>query len=571
MIDRVAQFFDVRRLRVDTTVQGSISVGACKFFLLHFLRNGRVGENIIPVRRIGLQSCKAVRVLGDFGRIVGNVFGVVADIGVLDGLFGFQSINVGLVGGDAVCQRGISRRKLMPDSGFLSFCPGLLLLDKRFYCVVAGFAGFGFGVDALTQRGIGGFAGCFFGGVCRLIGRVKLRNSLLAVGGLLRNSSGVCLFRCLRPVDFLIELCGEVSDGGSHAVNGGLPLVHLSFPLNNLFVPAVNQFGETFVVLLELLNQSGQVKDGFLQVCELIVVVSGADPVFRLVFGVLRECRTFRHIALAGVHVAVVHNNGQGFVLPLVVPLHGIREDGDIARADVHASAALIVRRGARMRRASMVMMAVTARRMRCAGNGEVITVTVTVTVCHNENAPFSVVNDQMTKAGFVRVKQGIKVQKFPACGDICDKVSVVVKAKEHKPHHLINDIGHISIDPFNKRIFGKVACFQLCEQLTSCIFQLRRQSIQTVKAGILPDIVQPQRFGVAQRLLELVHQPIQIVLVMVAGCSIRGRCLKNKRGADIGVLFVCHICGSFHKIPPLARGRLISVCHSAAQAARQP
>ena len=105
-----------------------------------------------------------------------------------------------------------------------------------------------------------------------------------------------------------------------------------------------------------------------------------------------------------------------------------------------------------------------------------------------------------MAEAGLVRVEQGVEVQELPRRGDIGDKVPVIVKAKEHKPHHLINDIGHISIDPFNKRIFGKVAGFQLCEQLASCIFQLRGDFVQSVKPGVLPDIVQPQRFGVAQK-----------------------------------------------------------------------
>nr|DAG64242.1 MAG TPA: hypothetical protein [Caudoviricetes sp.] len=182
-------------------------------------------------------------------------------------------------------------------------------------------------------------------------------------------------------------------------------------------------------------------------------------------------------------------------------------------------------------------MAAVTARGVRCARNGKIIA----VTVCHNKDAPFSVVNNQMPVPRFIGVKQGIKMQEFPACGDIGDKMPVIVKAKEHKPHHLIDDIGHVGIDPFNERILCKVPCFQLCEKLVCGVFQLRGQGIQTVKAGILPDIMQPQSFRVAQCLLELVHQPIQVVLVMVAGCSIRGRRLKDERGADIGILFVSH------------------------------
>nr|DAJ21460.1 MAG TPA: hypothetical protein [Podoviridae sp. ct7dS1] len=195
-------------------------------------------------------------------------------------------------------------------------------------------------------------------------------------------------------------------------------------------------------------------------------------------------------------------------------------------------------------------MAAVAARCVRCTGNREVIA----IAVCHNENAPFSVVDNQMPIPRFIGVKQGVKVQKLPACGDISNKVPVIVKAKEHKPHHLINDIGHVGVDPFDKRIFGEVARFQLCKQLARRFFQLRGQGIQTIKAGILPNIMQPQGFRVAQRLLELVHQPIQVVLVVVAGCCIRGRRLEDKRGADIGSLrFVCHRATPFIKSPACA------------------
>nr|DAO41458.1 MAG TPA: hypothetical protein [Caudoviricetes sp.] len=183
-------------------------------------------------------------------------------------------------------------------------------------------------------------------------------------------------------------------------------------------------------------------------------------------------------------------------------------------------------------------MAAVTTRCVRCARNGEIIA----VTVCHNENAPFLVVDDQMPITRFIGVKQGIKVQELPACGDIGDKMPVVVKAKEHEPHHLINNIGHVGVDPLNERILCKVACFQLCKKMTRCIFQLFGQGIQTVKSGILLDIMLPQGFRIRHGLFQLVHQPIQVVLVMVAGGCIRGRCLKDKRGTDIGILrFVSH------------------------------
>nr|DAG34036.1 MAG TPA: hypothetical protein [Caudoviricetes sp.] len=158
-----------------------------------------------------------------------------------------------------------------------------------------------------------------------------------------------------------------------------------------------------------------------------------------------------------------------------------------------------------------------------------------------------------MAIPGFIGVKQGIEMQEFPACRDIGYKVSVIVKAKEHETNHLIDDTGHVRVNPFDKCIFGEIACFQLCEQLTSCFLQLRGQGIQTVKAGILPDIMHSQSFRVVQCLLELVHQPIQVVLVMVAGCCIRGRCLKDKRGTDISILFVSHKTSPFIKSPACA------------------
>ena len=519
VVCKVSYLFQVGCDRIATTVQSLITVCAFKLFLLHFLCNGRIGENRIPVRRIAFKSGQTFRMLCDFGRVVRNVFCVLANVGVLDGLLSFQGINISLVGGDAI-----------------------------------------------AQSGIGFFTGLCFGSVCRLISRVKLRNSLLAVGSLLCNSSGVCLLCGLCAVDFGVQTGGQVGNVGFDSIQTFAPRRHVGFPLLHLFVPAVNQVGKRLVILLELLNQSGQVKHGFLEVGELIVIVGRFDPIFSLSFRVRGQLCALRHIALRGVTAAVMDDNGQRFVFALVVPFHGVGKNRDIPRTDVHRRAPLERGRRARVRGASVRMAAITTRRVWCAGNREVIA----ITVCHNENAPFLVVNDQMPKPGFIGVKQGIKVQKLPACGDIGDKMSVIVKAKEHKPHHLINDIGHIGVDPLKKRIFGKVARFQLCKKLVSCIFQLRRQDIQTIKAGILPDIVQPQCFGVVQCLFELVHQPIQIILVMVAGCSIRGRCLKNKWCADIGIFFVCHICGSFHKIPRLRGGRSISVCRSAAPAEHQ-
>ena len=505
VVCKVSYLFHVGCESITATIQGSISVGAFKLFLLHFLRNGRIRKNFIPVRRIAFKVGQEGSVLCDFCRIVRDVLCVFADVSVLNGLFSFQGIDVRFVGGDAIAQSGI---------GFLT--------------------------------------GLCFGSVCRLISRVKLRNSLLAVGSLLCNSSGVCLLCGLCAVDFGVQTGGQVGNVGFDSIQTFAPRRHIGLPLLHLFVPAVNQVGKRFVILLELLNQSGQVKHGFLEVGELIVIVGRFDPIFSLSFRVRGQLCALRHIALRGVTAAVMDNNGQRFIFALVVPLHGVCKNGHIPCTNIHARAALERGRGTRMRGASVRMAAITTRRVWCAGNREVIA----ITVCHNENAPFLVVNDQMPKSGFIGVKQGIKVQELPACGDIGDKMPVVVKAKEHKPHHLINDIGHIGVDPFKKRIFGKVACFQLCKKLVSCIFQLFGQGIQTIKAGILFDVMQPQGFGIGKGLLELVHQPIQVILVMVAGCSIRGRCLKNKWGADIGIFFVCHICGSFHKIPRLRGGQ---------------
>ena len=190
MVCDVSHLFHVRRDSIATTVQGSISVGACKLFLLHFLRNGRVGENVVPVRCITFKVAQTGSMLCDFCRIVRNVFRVFADIGVLDGLFSFQGINVSFVGGDAVAQRGICclicRVKLR--NSLLAVC-GLLR-------------------DGSSVCGIPGFTGLCFGSVCRLIGRVKLRNSLLAVGGLFGDSSGVCLFCRLCAVDFGVQAVG---------------------------------------------------------------------------------------------------------------------------------------------------------------------------------------------------------------------------------------------------------------------------------------------------------------------------------------------------------------------------
>ena len=345
MVRDIPHLFHVCRDSIAATVQGRISIGACRLFLLHFLRNGRVRENVVPVGCIAFKVGQAGSVLCDFCRIVRNVFRVGADVGVLNDLFGLDGVDTGRVGGDTVTQRGI--------------------------CVSAGLC---------------------FGGICRLIGRVKVRNSLLAVGGLLRNSSGVCGLCGLCAVNLSVQAGGQVSNVGFNSVQTFTPCRHILFPLNNLLVPAVNQVGKRLVILLELLNQSGQVKHGFLEVCELRVVVGRLDPVLRLSFRVWGQLCALRNIALRRVAVAVMDYDSQRLILPFVVPLHGVCENRDIPCTDVHRCAALERGRGARMRvrRASVRMAAVTARGVRCAGNREVNA----VTVCHNENAPFSVVND---------------------------------------------------------------------------------------------------------------------------------------------------------------------------------
>ena len=193
VVCKVSYLFHVGCDSIATTVQRLIAVSACKLFLLHFLRNGRVRESIIPVRCITFKAGQAFRMLCDFCRVVRNVFRVLADIGVLNGLFSFQGINVRLVGGDAI-----------------------------------------------TQRGIPGFTGLRFGSVCCLIGRVKLRNSLLAVGGLLCNSSGVCLLCGLCAVDFGVQAGGQVGNVGFDSIKAFAPCRHFVFPLLYLFVPAVN-------------------------------------------------------------------------------------------------------------------------------------------------------------------------------------------------------------------------------------------------------------------------------------------------------------------------------------------
>ena len=141
------------------------------------------------------------------------------------------------------------------------------------------------------------------------------------------------------------------------------------------------------VVFLELLNQTGQVKHGFLQVCELSVIVGRFDPVLGLSFRVRGQLCALRHIALRGVAVAVMDDNGQRFILAFVVPLHGVCENRDISCTDVHRRAALERGRGTRMRvRGTTVRMAaVTTRCVRGARNREIIA----VTVCHNEKFSF--------------------------------------------------------------------------------------------------------------------------------------------------------------------------------------
>ena len=226
MVCDIPHLFHVCRDGITAAVQGSITVSACRFFLLNFLCNGSVRENRIPITGIAFQTGQTCRVLCDFCGIISNVLCIVADIGVLDDLFSLDGVDIGLVGGNTV-----------------------------------------------TQRGIGVSAFLCFGCICRLIGRVKVRNSLLAVGGLLRNSGGVCLLCGLCAVDFGVQAGSQVSNVGFDSVQTFAPCCHILFPLNNLLVPTVDKFGEPFVVFLELLNQSGQVGDGFLEVCELIVII----------------------------------------------------------------------------------------------------------------------------------------------------------------------------------------------------------------------------------------------------------------------------------------------------------
>ena len=340
VVCKVSYLFHVCRDSIAATVQSLITVSACKLFLLHFLRNGRVGESIIPVRCITFKAGQAFRMLCDFCRVVRNVFRVLADIAVLNGLFSFQGINVRLVGGDAITQRGIS---------------------------------------------IG--TGLRFGSICCLICRVKLRNSLLAVSGLFGDGSGVCLLCGLCTGNLSVQAGGQVGNVGFNSIQTFAPCRHILFPLNDLFVPAVNQVGEMLVVFLELLNQTGQVKHGFLQVCELSVIVGCLDPVLGLSFRVRGQLCALRHIALRGVAVAVMDDNGQRLILALIVPLHGVGKNGHIPCTNIHARAALERRRGARvrMRGASVRMAAVTTRCVRGARNGEIIA----VTVCHNEKCSF--------------------------------------------------------------------------------------------------------------------------------------------------------------------------------------
>ena len=332
----IPHFFHVCRDGITATVQSSITVSACLFFLLNFLCNGRIRERLIPVRRIAFKVCQPLGVFGDFSGVVLNVFSVRRNVGVLNDLFGLDGVDIGRVGGDTVTQRGI--------------------------CFLAGLR---------------------FCGVCRLIGRVKFRNGLHAVGGLLRNGIGVCLLCGLCAVDFGVQTGGQVSNVRFNSIQTLAPCRHILFPLNNLLVPTVDKFGKALVVFLELLNQPRQVCDGLFQVCELIVVVGRFDPVFRLSFRVRGQLCAFRHIALRGVAVAVMDDDSQRFILALVVPFHRVGENRDIPRTDIHRRAALERGRGTRMRvrRASVRMAAVTARRVRCARNGEIIA----IAVCHNE------------------------------------------------------------------------------------------------------------------------------------------------------------------------------------------
>ena len=338
MVCDIPHLFHVCRDSVATSVQSSITVSAGRLLFLHLLCNGSVRENRIPVGGIAFKVGQPGRMLCDFCSIVRNVFRVGADIGVLNDLFSLDSVDIGLVGGDTV-----------------------------------------------TQRGIGVGACLCFGCICRLIGRVKVRNSLLAVGGLLRNSSGVCLLCGLCAVDFGVQAGSQVSNVGFDGVQTFAPCRHVLFPLNNLFVPSVDKFGEPLVVFLELLNQSGQVGDGFLEVCELIIIIGRLDPVFCLSFRVRGQLCPLRHIALRGVAVAVMNDDSQRLVLAFVVPFHRVGENRDIPCTDIHARAALERGRGARMRGASVRMAAVAARGMRCARNGEIIA----IAVCHNEKRSF--------------------------------------------------------------------------------------------------------------------------------------------------------------------------------------
>ena len=258
----VPYLFHVCRDSVATAVQSSVTVCPCVFFLLNFLRNGRIRENVVPVGCIAFKVGQPVRMLCDFCSIVRNVFRVGADIGVLNDLFGLDGVDIGRVGGDTV-----------------------------------------------TQRGIGVSACLCFGCICRLIGRVKVRNSLLAVGGLLRNGSGVGLLCGLCAVDFSVQTGCQVGNVGFNSIQTLAPCCHILFPLNNLLVPTVDKFGEPFVVFLELLNQSGQVGDGFLEVCELIVIIGRLDPILGLSFRIRGQLCAFRHIALRGVAVAVMDDD----------------------------------------------------------------------------------------------------------------------------------------------------------------------------------------------------------------------------------------------------------------------
>ena len=330
----IPHLFHVCRDGVTAAVQSSITVSASRLLFLHLLRNGRVRKSVIPVTGIAFKSGKAGSMLCDFCRIVRNVFRVGSDVGVLNNLFGLDGVDIGLVGSNAIAKRGI------------------------------------------------GFRACLcFGGICCLIGRVKVRNSLFAVGGLLRNSSGVCLLCGLCAGDFSVQTGCQVSNVGFNGIQTLAPCRHILYPLEDLFVPVVDKIGKALIVFLELLNQSGQVGDGFLEVGELIVIIGRLDPVFCLSFRVRGQLCALRHIALRGVAVAVMNNNSQRLILPLVVPLHGVGKNRDIPRTDVHRRSAFERGRGARMRGASVRMAAVAARGMRCARNGEIIA----ITVCHNE------------------------------------------------------------------------------------------------------------------------------------------------------------------------------------------